>query len=96
MERDLCDNLVGSAIEKALVGVPVPVVHRGRLVYEPARDETTGKIIRDPETGRAVSSNKPMMIYKKSERLHLILLQLKMPELFGKKSKRTGRSKYRG
>ena len=96
MERDLCDNLVGSAIEKALVGVPVPVVHRGRLVYEPARDEKTGKVIRDPKTGRVVLSNKPVVIYKKSERLHKILLEYKMPERFGKKSKPTGRAKYRG
>ena len=96
MERDLCDNLVGSAIEKALVGVPVPVVHRGRLVYEPARDEKTGKVIRDPETEGVVLSNKPMIIHKKSERLHEMLLELRMPELFGKKSKPTGRAKYRG
>ena len=92
-ERDLCDNLLGSAIQKALVGVPEPVVWRGQIVYEPARDKETGQVIRDPETGRMVMSDTPVMIYKQSERLHLLLLELKVPEFRTTRTRRRRRTR---
>lgn len=86
-DRDLCDNLLGLAIQKALVGVPEPVTYKGKLCYEPLRDAETGAIIRNPETGDPISSDKPMVIYRQSTPLHLLVLKIKLPELFGEKTR---------
>lgn len=81
-ERDLNDNLVGAAIEKSLVGVPEPVIHQGALCFAPARDKESGEILRNPETGEPLIGDEPLVIYKKSERLHETLLKAKLPSQF--------------